>query len=782
MKTSILMRLDELKTRDQTKKRVNALGSSFVANGGVLGNLDSFNTTAVERKHLPVQRLFTKPRKATVTATGLSAFVGGLGPKTNDKENRKCKQQQYIKSALVKQAPCAETSLKWYEIIAKPPSTSPLIKGVRRAVDRVRRSNRLSGEPCEIILVEQQTQMDVEPMESDGDDQPALYSPSPMQPKKRLNQQETPPVKLISSFPPTPGEEYDISLPFTELLLNNRNADIDSLSDCSMDTTIVHDDDYSVCAVAGSVKERKHVAKVIKAGVLRDFKVGDSSKASMKDEDVIETGKQPSTETQPTSKGHKDQPFETNIADDVSVEKELEDCKRNKQAVIDPQLGTALIAKPKPRGRSRKNTKEIDANTRLCLTRRDRKQPDRFVPEMTSGDKKAHCRDKVKASSSDVEESSTSSSEFREKRAAAAVKDASFVKQDLTKTGRSQHVRAPPVRFGVYVADPETTPTTVAPVLATNKSIPSTCLADSNLDEVIAASDGRNTALAGRSRRVRTEPDRLGSYVADPFDELQPADYRQKVDSHTVPFPEKKLGRLLVRKMPMVVQKKISSRELDAPGIDGWTPRQFAQLKAAYIAVDPKLYCFWDAVSEQVSDKTPQECRDKWFSSVKTPAKRRQVVKGAASESDEDEDDIFNSTPLRESADFDDERGIGVKAHALFGLDLGSAIKVSKRLDQVRRESNVTDAISEPQFRPRAGYKTYIQNMRRDAFRPKVTKKKAGKVITANALKATVQDGDINMKGQLTPGGTLKVQTKYTEPEEEEDDFFDEIDEDDESE
>ena len=108
--------------------------------------------------------------------------------------------------------------------------------------------------------------------------------------------------------------------------------------------------------------------------------------------------------------------------------------------------------------------------------------------------------------------------------------------------------------------------------------------------------------------------------------------------------------------------------------------------------------------------------------------------------------------------------------------DVGSAIKMGAKTCAVA--SNSTSSAMkrvEPNLRPKAGYKMYLQNLKRDVARAqkempcqKGQSKLSGK--GPRTLSETVYyDSDVDVNVRLTPGGTLKVKSQY---EGDEDDFW----------
>lgn len=219
-----------------------------------------------------------------------------------------------------------------------------------------------------------------------------------------------------------------------------------------------------------------------------------------------------------------------------------------------------------------------------------------------------------------------------------------------------------------------------------------------------------------------------------------------------------------------------------------WNDSQLLQLKQSHAEVDPTSPTFWSDIALRVQGRTAQECRDKWFSLVKTPAPRvRKPARkdpnvdelAAATEAfhlNDEEDDIFNSTPLRGAlfplkgteSPMEFEETIDV------GFDVGSPVIMSAKHNR-RLSTEYDDGSEKVGFQPKVGYKTYMMGLKRGVSRAikeeKAAKGKKGTVIKDGARTVTESVGnkDVSLKGQLSPGGTLEVKN-LTETE---DDFLD---------
>lgn len=297
-------------------------------------------------------------------------------------------------------------------------------------------------------------------------------------------------------------------------------------------------------------------------------------------------------------------------------------------------------------------------------------------------------------------------------------------------------------------------------------------------------------------RRRRNRPDRFGEYTNDVEETSGPGheDTVQANDSN-----QKKSSRVSAKTKRAEKRVRISTEGLketmvDAEKVEGaWSEANLENLRKAHKRVDPRSYCFWDDVSEILEgERTAGECRDKWFSLVKTPIPnrkpKRQRVAGTGVVADVEhsnsdphlhiesiavaDDDIFNATPMRKVvATLDDENELC----AISKMDLeGSAIKIKERRtvdDDASAAFSAEDTeAGEPVNRhrhqaprgPPQGYKMYLQSMRRTmkrelkAKRKKKTSKVASLKLGKN-LSEWADEGDVEMNCRLSPGGTLQI-------------------------
>ena len=156
--------------------------------------------------------------------------------------------------------------------------------------------------------------------------------------------------------------------------------------------------------------------------------------------------------------------------------------------------------------------------------------------------------------------------------------------------------------------------------------------------------------------------------------------------------------------------------------------------------------------------------------------KRAGANKGAIRDQNGDEDDIFNSSPMRGFSLCDGEGESNNDTAAAFVMDhnVGSAIKIgAKPSADAAGSSSYDPKHSEPNFRRKAGYKQYLQNLKRDVSRAEkeAARRKGSKLVGKGprTLSEAVYDSDVDVNVRLTPGGTLRVKSHY---EDEDDDFW----------
>lgn len=283
--------------------------------------------------------------------------------------------------------------------------------------------------------------------------------------------------------------------------------------------------------------------------------------------------------------------------------------------------------------------------------------------------------------------------------------------------------------------------------------------------------------VSRRSDRPREEPTRFGEYVDFTEDQVE------TVDPPTDPLPPLDVGkkksalgfRVIERKMPFM--KKHAPRP-ESISADGWSSLEVTKLREAHGKADSLSDTFWSDVAVRVGEKSALECRDKWFSLVQTPnprqakKKKNGTTKKPAPGAVCDEDDIFNSTPMR------GELGSGAQNEGSpMRADFGSAIRVDGANATARLSSEYEGTINPIDFQPRAGYKSYLQGMKRDVSRNqkdnKSKKKQGASKQGPRCLSEAVYEEDVDMNARLTPGGTLKLKS-MTEGDDD-DDFWGEM-------
>lgn len=239
-------------------------------------------------------------------------------------------------------------------------------------------------------------------------------------------------------------------------------------------------------------------------------------------------------------------------------------------------------------------------------------------------------------------------------------------------------------------------------------------------------------------------------------------------------------GKRPVRRLPVcsrICLQPLDKMKFNATSVDGslWSLPQFDQLRLAHAAVDPGSSCFWIDVASQVDGKTPAECRNYWFSLVKTP----KVTKNAKKLNDCDRVnsyhyDIFDSTPMRSMLPENDRSF----APAIEGLDFGGELEVDYDSAYFKAFENagigVFEKISGSNFKFEHGHQAYLQKIKRDVSQVRKNERKKSlrsKCMDrgAKVLVTGVHNADIDMSARLSPGGTLKVRSHC------DDDFEDDL-------
>lgn len=215
-----------------------------------------------------------------------------------------------------------------------------------------------------------------------------------------------------------------------------------------------------------------------------------------------------------------------------------------------------------------------------------------------------------------------------------------------------------------------------------------------------------------------------------------------------------------------------------------WYSDDIRALKTAYRETSGVSQTFWDDVATQIEGKTASSCKQKWFALGKTQPRKvknsRLPVSIASGPSFEEDDDIYNSTPIR-NARLGKNRGKpGGSGEGIskFDFDIGSPIKFDKKSSQ---EDFVSDYEEDGEelvnFRLKPGYKTHIRNLQKQVRqsklqkveRPQRAKKEVGTIVTEH-----FRDANLAINGNLSPGGTLQLNNIYGQHDEGENMLFEE--------
>lgn len=199
---------------------------------------------------------------------------------------------------------------------------------------------------------------------------------------------------------------------------------------------------------------------------------------------------------------------------------------------------------------------------------------------------------------------------------------------------------------------------------------------------------------------------------------------------------------------------------------NGWTPTSITLLKKAYGTIDPLASNFWGKVAETVGGKTGEECRDKWFelfnvNDTKSKLSSRSNTLHIGSEDEQNEDDIFNSTPYRENRmkiHFDSS---SQSRKPLSRLSDILASPIFHRLNAKNKVDGNVDGETDTPRRFRSQYKSYVKEIKAGAFgklKRKKQKKKVPQLQPKSRLYASAETGEIQMRGLVSPGGTLKLE------------------------
>jgi len=261
-----------------------------------------------------------------------------------------------------------------------------------------------------------------------------------------------------------------------------------------------------------------------------------------------------------------------------------------------------------------------------------------------------------------------------------------------------------------------------------------------------------------RSRRSVGRPRRLGVFEGED-------------DSTYVPTPsatstsKKRRNRATSvdkqKHKPKTIEEEQGDENSEIKNIQ-WKEDEVLLLKEAQKEVDPKSYSYWQDVADLVGTRSAEESQEKWFSLAKTPNVRKRKKKSEENLNEipnsPQDDDIFDATPMKalfSKSSIDEDPLLG-SIGFLSQLNLGSAVKVERV--PVGHESKTLATTR--------GYKSYIRDMRREVLakdkkkKPRLPKEKNSK---AKNVREQAGEGDVELRGRLSPGGTIHMTSNLDE-------------------
>jgi hypothetical protein len=209
-----------------------------------------------------------------------------------------------------------------------------------------------------------------------------------------------------------------------------------------------------------------------------------------------------------------------------------------------------------------------------------------------------------------------------------------------------------------------------------------------------------------------------------------------------------------------------------------WGYSELDCLKRAHANANPMSSSFWQDVESSVREKSAEECRDKWFSMVGTPNQKNTARSTKCDDTNSDgEDDIFNSTPIRnenaeQNSSHSSTKSTKIKHKRRLSDIFSSPILINKRKEERERADNDKDYEFSPLlFRPQ--YKSYLKEVRNGIKNKVVALKSKNTNVTQQkrSLSASIDQGGLQLGGALSPGGTLHIEAP-SEDEFEDDDFI----------
>ena len=227
--------------------------------------------------------------------------------------------------------------------------------------------------------------------------------------------------------------------------------------------------------------------------------------------------------------------------------------------------------------------------------------------------------------------------------------------------------------------------------------------------------------------------------------------------------------RVIVPKTEMIDSASVTMEE-------GWSMDQLEQLRDAQLDVDPTSTSYWMDVATIVSGKSASECQAKWFSMTKTPAPKSKsarvvVVPVHIDDLNEDEDDIFQSTPMRGNMFLTSNYFQSFPSVNMPTLPTPSVLPVD-----AENEIFVPSLdIFVPKVKPVS--KAFLQRMKRNFAKAEANNTTKTKTLqnrsskNTKALTEVLRDHDMDINIRLSPGGTLQVKSHVDQGDE--DDFWD---------
>eukprot|EP00804_Cyclotella_cryptica_P024145 CCRYP_015569-RA/>CCRYP_015569-RA protein AED:0.29 eAED:0.29 QI:0/-1/0/1/-1/1/1/0/978 len=214
-----------------------------------------------------------------------------------------------------------------------------------------------------------------------------------------------------------------------------------------------------------------------------------------------------------------------------------------------------------------------------------------------------------------------------------------------------------------------------------------------------------------------------------------------------------------------------------------WSSEEVSMLRKAQNNIDPTISSYWEEVACLLGGKSASECREKWFSLVATPkgrpqkdAMKDQLPRGSSNSkivnntSFDEEDDLFQSTPWR-GALLDlqnDTLAKKLSQTSTFGTSFGlSPCIQSAAVTNSFLQHQDTSALKDR----RKGYKTYIDNLRKDLNPSNKNAKKGAIHKHVDSQRSVPLENGV--WGVLRVDGSVQI-SMQEESEEEMDDFFDE--------